>query len=139
MSIPVSTPGTESPREGEGLPFRSFQVSVGMRAWWLLSAFFLSPALAALCLPDRWLYDMAGLLATPHSSGHPCGLCGMTGAFAAIGRGDFSQASQFHLASIPLFGIMLGNALAAGIVWTGWRLGGDIPRPSGRSMKTKRS
>jgi len=96
------------------------------------------PALAALYLPGQWLSFTANLLSTPHLNGQPCWLCGMTGAFAAIARGDFSLAIQLHAASIPLFGIMLGNGLVAGIAWIAWTVRGRAPSPIQSAMKTER-
>lgn len=112
--------------------------SVGRRAWCLVSVFFMFPALAALCLPGQWLAFTANLLSAPHLNGQPCWLCGMTGAFAAIARGDFSLAIQLHAASIPLFGIMFGNGLVAGIAGIVWTVRGRVPSPIHSAMKTER-
>ena len=43
-----------------------------------------------------------------------CPLCGMTGAFQAISRGDWRDAARTNRGAMPLYSMLLLNQIAAG-------------------------
>lgn len=109
---------TGTPPPVLGTPTHGGPVSVPGRMWlsvWrILSFFFLVPLLFALLLPEQVVRSMAAILSQDHPWGQSCPLCGMTGAFLAIAKGDFGHATQLNGASLPLWGILLANGWAAG-------------------------
>ncbi len=84
---------------------------------WLAAA---GGALAALALLQR-LPLPAGpehsICFLRHYTGVPCAGCGLTRAFAALGRGDFAAAVALH----PLAPLFLLEAIVGWLVW-GWLL-----------------
>jgi hypothetical protein len=80
-------------------------------AWWMISAILLAVILAPYLFSENSLLAASGALQVSHAPGETCGLCGMTRAFLAISRGDFSEAVRLNGASVILFGIILANEL----------------------------
>ena len=56
--------------------------------------------LSFFCFPENVLHAVSRSVSVPHDD---CLLCGMTRAFCAISRGDFSLAYQLNSGSLYLF------------------------------------
>lgn len=80
-------------------------------AWWIVSAILLAVIAAPYLLPENLILAASNALRGAHGPQETCCLCGMTRAFLAISRGDFSEALRLNGASVALFGFILGNEL----------------------------
>lgn len=73
----------------------------------IVAALLLVLVAAAVVLPRETLLRAAPTCLSRASGGGACVLCGMTGAFASIGRGDFQAAQEQNRAGLPLFGLFV--------------------------------
>jgi hypothetical protein len=80
---------------------------------WLVFAILSSAVVAApLIVPETWVARLVPMCESRRQTGKPCILCGMTTAFYAIGRADFSGALSAHSSSIGLYFMLVGLALS---------------------------
>ena len=98
-----------------------------LAVWAILSVAILAGGLLFWLLPPQAVFAVSQALQTPHPDA-PCALCGMTGAFVAIARGDFATAARLNPDALRLFSTLAGNsliflgyALYAGCRWFGRR------------------
>jgi hypothetical protein len=78
--------------------------------WMILSATILTGGLLLWLLPPQTVFAISEALQTPHPH-TPCMLCGMTGAFVAISRGDMTTAMWLNPNAFSLFSILACNSL----------------------------
>lgn len=78
--------------------------------WAILSVAILAGGLLLWLLPPQTVFAISQMLQTPHPD-TPCMLCGMTGAFVAIARGDFATAARLNPDAFGLFSTLAGNNL----------------------------
>ena len=78
--------------------------------WVILSVAILAGVLLLWLLPPQAVFAVSQALQTPHPD-TPCMLCGMTGAFVAIARGDFVTATRLNPDALWLFSTLAGNSL----------------------------
>ncbi|MEK7404588.1 MAG: DUF2752 domain-containing protein [Acidobacteriota bacterium] len=85
-------------------------------AWLAASAASLFVLIAPVALPAATLLRVAPACERKARYGEECALCGMTRAFAHIGRGELREAAAVHRAGLPLYLGLLANVALAG--WT---------------------
>ncbi len=78
--------------------------------WAILSVAILAGGALLWLLPPQTVFAISQALQTPHPN-DPCMLCGMTGAFVAIARGDFATAERLNPDALWLFSTLAGNSL----------------------------
>ena len=78
--------------------------------WAILSVAILAGGALLWLLPPETVFAISQALQTPHPD-DPCVLCGMTGAFVAIARGDFAGAARLNPDALWLFSTLAGNSL----------------------------
>jgi len=73
---------------------------------------------ATLFVPPRLLLAAAPVCAVRAAGNGECPLCGMTGAFLAVARGDLREAAARNAAAVPLYALftLCGAAAAADLV-----------------------
>lgn len=81
-----------------------------LAVWAILSVAVLIGGLLLWLLPPQAVFAVSQTLQTPHPDA-PCALCGMTGAFVAISRGDFAMAARLNPDALWLFSTLAGNSL----------------------------
>jgi hypothetical protein len=69
----------------------------------IIAALLLAAVAASVLLPRETLLRAAPACLSRVSGGPACALCGMTGAFAAIGGGDLRAAHAQNRGGLPLF------------------------------------
>lgn len=81
-----------------------------LAVWVILSVAILTGGLLLWLLPPQTVFAVSQALQTPHPD-TPCMLCGMTGAFVAISRGDLATAARLNPDALWLFSTLAGNSL----------------------------
>ena len=81
-----------------------------LAVWAILSVAILVVGLLLWLLPPEAIFTVSQALQTPHPD-TPCVLCGMTGAFVAISRGDLATAARLNPDALWLFSTLAGNSL----------------------------
>lgn len=82
-------------------------------AWLALSVAVGGVLLAPLVLSPATVYALAPVCQWKAKYHRECVLCGMTGSFVAISRGDFQTAARRNRGSIPLYLALVANQGAA--------------------------
>ena len=80
-------------------------------AWLVASAVLLFLLIALYFVPEKTLFAASEAFKVPHRSEETCALCGMTRAFAAIARGDFSTALIYNRGAVAFYGALFANQL----------------------------
>ena len=78
--------------------------------WVILSVAILAGGLLLWLLPPQSVFAISQAFQTPHPY-TPCVLCGMTGAFVAISRGDITTAMWLNPNALSLFSTLDCNSL----------------------------
>ena len=82
-------------------------------AWLAVSVAVYGALLAPLALSPATVYALAPVCQWKAKYNRECILCGMTGSFVAISRGDFQTAARRNQGSIPLYLALLANQCVA--------------------------
>lgn len=78
----------------------------------IIGALLLAVVAAAAVLPRETMLRAAPVCLSRASGGGACALCGMTGAFASIARGDLRAAHEQNRAGLPLFALFAATGCA---------------------------
>ena len=86
-----------------------------LAAWLVASTVLLFILILPYLVPEETLFSTSEALKVPHRNGETCALCGMTRAFAATARGDFSAALIYNRGSVAILGALLANQLVVAV------------------------
>ena len=86
---------------------------VGLLVWLIVSAGTFTVLLIPVVVPQHQLVQFIPECGWQAQFQKPCAFCGMTSAFYAISRGDFSEAYRLNPLSLYIYSVFVLNTFCA--------------------------